>query len=268
MMEIIIKRYLGGESLKSIIKDFKISYSTARRFLIRNKVRLRNKGKTGLYKKLSTIQKQIILGSLLGDGSFIKTRKTFCLCISHGGKQENYLNWKVNNLISVLGNKIYKRDRFDKRTSKTYTCLDYHSLSHPFFNKIYPFFYYNKKKGITLNILNAISDLAIVIWYCDNGNLYCNKDTHILTFSTDSFTIEENKLIINWFRKKYSLNFSLNGRNIRLVNLVEIIKFMNIFEKHIPNCMNYKKLSFYKNMYSKYKNLQCDKCFHFFKREL
>lgn len=239
----IIKEYKEENSIQNIAKKKNKSYSKIRKLLVLNNISRRPCGRNVKYLKLSLKQKQIILGTLLGDGCFIKRRRRiYALCITHGGKQEEYLKWKTDQLKETIGGNIYKRDRYDKRTDKIYISLDYHSRSHPFLNELYTELWKDGRKGINVKVLNMLTPLGIAIWYCDDGNLYQNKDTNHLSIATNSLKEEELKIVIRFFKEKYNLDFHQNRKIIRLVSLKEIHKFINIFSKYIPKCMKYKKI--------------------------
>jgi len=239
-VENLINNYYLGKTIKQLAKENNTNYSSVRRFLLKNDIKLRNQGRTGAYIQPSEEAKQIILGTLLGDGSFAKGRKTPCLIISHGGRQEEYLQWKVNKIDGLEG-KIYKRIRYDKRTLKNYVSVEYHSRTHPYIEYLKNIFIKDGKKNVNIEILLSLNELGITVWYCDDGSIYHNKDTNHLTLAVNGFTDLERLVIIKFFRDNYGLNFRLSQKQIRLVSLKEISMFMNLFGRYIPNCMEYKK---------------------------
>lgn len=189
------------------------------------------------------IQKQIILGTLLGDGYMLYREYTWSNCrltFTHCLKQKEYALWKANQI--GLPYYIYYRNRLDKRTNKIYHSILIHFKANDIFNYYFDMFYQNKKKVATGLVINWLKPLGIAVWYCDDGNLYMSQDTKILTLSTDSFSDQERNYVINNFKRKYDLNFKISKRGeIRLVSLREIKKFMAIFAQYIPDCMTYKK---------------------------
>ena len=48
--------------------------------------------------------------------------------------------------------------------------------------------------------------------------------------------------VLSLSKNVFDLNFKYSGKAIRLGNKYEIYKFMSIFGKHIPRCMNYKRI--------------------------
>lgn len=188
---------------------------------------------------------QVLLGTLLGDAYIPKlfnTEKSYGLGIDHSAVQEKYLRWKCEQIN--LPHKLYKRNRFDKRTQKTYSSVAAHFNRSTMFFLLRTLLYPNGKKRLTADILNQLSPQAIAIWYCDDGCLYTNKKHHLtqLTFALDNFSRRERKLVIDTFKKRYGLVFQENEGRIRLTNLKSIRYFFRVIGPYIPECMRYKTL--------------------------
>jgi hypothetical protein len=196
---------------------------------------------------------EIIKATLLGDAwiqKFKHCKNGYSFSYSQSNRE--YAIWKAQ-LIN-LPYKIYERNRFDKRTNKTYySCQIIFKLHKNIKKELYDIFY-NSVKTVNLNILNSLTDQSVAVWYLDDGNVYYNGNTCHITLSVNGFIFEERNLIIDWFKEKYDLNFKHSQKAIRLTSKTECLKFMNIVEKYIPNCMEYKKLSKAINIYKLKKN--------------
>ena len=236
----IISKYLKGNSIWEISKKCHLSEYTISQLLKSAKVVIRHRGRVGAYPKLTSKEKGIIIGTLLGDGHFICPRKTHSLGISHGGKQKEYILWKAKELKKI-GVRIYPRNRYDKRTKKYYEEYQFRSKSHPFLKYLYEQFYKSGLKQPNQKILNMLTDEGVAIWYCDDGSLYVNKRTgYHIYLGINAFN--NKKEIINWFRDKYELNFKINQKAIRITGKSQIKLFMDLFGKYIPKCMEDKKV--------------------------
>lgn len=186
---------------------------------------------------------QVILGTLLGDASATRLygRATSNgVTWEHGLKQKPYAIWKAKEC--GLKFYTYRRDRFDTRTNKTYKSFSVHLAKQRALNNYRSLFYKDGIKFISDEILNRINRRGIAIWYCDDGNLTMNKENNHLTLSVNCFTELEKERIIKFFKDRYGLNFKPSQKAIRLGNKKEIIRFMKLFGKYIPNCMRYKKI--------------------------
>ena len=112
---------------------------------------------------LSEQQLQVILGSLLGDGSLApnpKGRTAARFRIRHGARQHAYLDWKT----SLLGN-IGHSTRINGRGAKL---VDFTPL--PELHELWSSVYLGGKKVVSEEYLKALTPLALAIWYLDDGS--------------------------------------------------------------------------------------------------
>ena len=147
---------------------------------------------------LNKLQKQFILGSLLGDLSLRKQAKNAKLCLVHSFKQKELFLSKVQILGEFMGE--YKEcSQFDKRTNKTYIQYRGDSKSHPEFTEIYNILYKDGVKTITQEYLDLINDpIALAYWFMDDG-------TSRGTFATNCFSEPEIDLLISWLSSKWNI---------------------------------------------------------------
>jgi recombination protein RecA len=109
---------------------------------------------------LTEDQRQLILGSSLGDGSLRKTgTHTATFRVGHGEKQSEYANWKYEMLSPLTHQfgKVGKGFGFD--TFATATLADFRSHL------------YNEhgKRTVTDEALNALDARGLAAWYGDDG---------------------------------------------------------------------------------------------------
>lgn len=186
------------------------------------------------------MNEQIILGTLLGDAWIYKDkRKNYSFRFSQSIK--DYAIWKADQVN--LPYTIYERNRFDKRTNKSYYSCEILVKLKKESKVYYHNMFYNPKKEVSQEILNKLDSLAVTIWYLDDGNIYYNNNNCHITLSINGFSFESKERIIKWFKKKYNLNFKHSSKAIRITSKKECQVFMDIVEKHVPECMKYKTLS-------------------------
>ena len=138
---------------------------------------------------MSNIERNIIIGSLIGDGtlSIYGRSKNACYRENTGPTQKEYRQWKVRML--------------EKLDFKTKADGSIYSPSHPMYTNLYNLFYPNNKKILSkegLNLLNHPIGLACL--YMDDGSLIINSyrnSKNITLFPqivlcSQSFTKEEN----------------------------------------------------------------------------
>ena len=99
---------------------------------------------------------------------------------------------------------------------------------------------------MTKEFLSLINHpIALAIWYCDDGS-YTKSS---LQFSTESFSREENILLVEWLYNTWGIraNLSSHGEYWRLtLPKNESIKFLNLTWKYILRGMPRKLPPWYK----------------------
>lgn len=194
------------------------------------------------------MDEDIIIGTLLGDASIPKLGKrckSYHITWTHCMEQEKYCLWKKD--VSGLDMGEQYRERYDKRTDKTYYSLDVYSrgVNLEYYRNM---FYKNGVKIISKEILNKLTPKSIAVWFMDDGNLYYNGNNCHLTMATDGF---DNKPIIEYFKEKYDINFKNHQKRIRLTSVKEVEKWEKYFLDYYHDSMEYKSLECVKNKYDK-----------------
>lgn len=191
----------------------------------------------------------VLIGTLLGD-AWVQKHKNKPNSYSIAWEQSNndYAIWKAEKIGYKFNHNI--RNRFDKRTNRSYSVTSvWISVPKELKKELYDLFY-TPKKEVSENILNLLTPLSIAVWYMDDGSVYYNGNNCHLTMALDGFNDNSRKIVIEFFRSKFDLNFKINRKAIRLTSKVDCEKFMKIVEKFIPPCMQYKVL---KNAITKHK---------------
>jgi hypothetical protein len=152
---------------------------------------------------LSDFQLEIIVGSLLGDGSIKKKYHHNCRfskpqCV----KFKEYLDWHFIKLYPY-STKLYKgyTDRIIINSNKKiinyktgdkklkYYCLG--TIAHPVFTKLREKWYPNGVKVVPCDL--KLTPLTIAIWYCDDGsNDFSSRKASI---STQGFSFNDVELL-------------------------------------------------------------------------
>lgn len=211
---------------------------------------------------ISSKQYQVLLGASLGDACLrIQYNYPYGL-IEHSIKQKDYLLFKKNLLGELCSPNIIERTRrlkFNGKYKKEGTSCAFRICTNrelvPIHNLIYP----NGKKTITKELLAKLEDLAIAIWYMDDGYWCVNhkKTSGRIGLATLSFSKEENELIKDYFKYKYDIDFHITFEDkkyhgLMIYNRRDAFKFANIVNKHIPECMAYKKIELVPSRYPKF----------------
>jgi len=198
---------------------------------------------------MNKIERNIIIGSLLGDGNLaLYGRSKNAYYREHGClKQIPYRLWKAEKLKN-LDFKMFtdcKNPQLRSPSSKIYTDL-------------YNLFYKNREKTITPeNILLLDHPIGLACLYMDddslvidsskrkNGSIYIFPRIYIYTLN---FSKDENIILQNHISKIFNIHTKLKERKdgkrflLEINKRNEIIKFINTispFIEEIP-CMHYK----------------------------
>ena len=192
---------------------------------------------------LSKNCKDIILGSLLGDGS-LKINdhyKNARFSFRHSINQKEYFFWKKNELKEISGeNCFWKSEIKDGLGGQK---LRYQSLTTPELTELYNL---THKKGvfkISRKWLNTITPLSLAIWWLDDGSIIGNGRKGV--FCTDHFPYEEQKILSRYLKKVWDINVHI-GKIIRkwaneekiyyrlwIRSSEELKKFLRIIMPHI-----------------------------------
>ncbi len=193
--------------------------------------------------KINSDSKQIIFGSLLGDGSVFQGSRTKAFFRErHSIKQKEYLLWKNKKCFNNFGAKITEFRQYEKVQKKYYEKIELRSRSFPLFLDYRNMFYPDGKKIVNREILNQICELGLTVWYCDDGCYHLIGKT--VRIMTDGFSYDEQKIIQKWFKEKWSLECKIVKRKTGSYyigfDVKESERFLNIIRTCVPNSMSYK----------------------------
>lgn len=129
--------------------------------------------------KLTDFQKQVLIGTVLGDSSIALKKGCISPSVScaHGIKQKEYCEYKTE-IFKSLGAKCnyHKRNRIDERTGIYYEDYTMFIPANPEFLPYYNSFYPNGKKVIPFELLDNFTEVSLAFMFmddgCKNGNTY------------------------------------------------------------------------------------------------
>lgn len=179
-------------------------------------------------------QEQIILGGLLGDGCIIQRNSRNCeYKETHSVHQLDYINWKQVKLYPfiqrvTIGHK--GQDAFIK------------SVALPQLGFYRGAFYPADKKIVPVESLQWLDDLAVAVWYMDDGSI--TKQWRTIRLATCAYNLGNVGMLQGWLATKYGvLSYIRMDRGI--YPTIEIQrqsndKFLSVVEPHIIPSMRYK----------------------------
>ncbi|MBU1292181.1 hypothetical protein KKH07_01705 [Patescibacteria group bacterium] len=154
---------------------------------------------------LTSVQKSIIIGSILGDGSLRKAqgRLNSLLEVNHSFSSKMYVDWKYQHLKDLVITPPKKRKSNGKRIAYRFT-----TRSLPEITQFYEKFYQNGKKIIFKNIV--LDPLIMAVWFMDDGN----KTYNALYLNTQQFDLDSQYELINQLFNQWGIEATLNKDKI------------------------------------------------------
>ena len=185
-------------------------------------------------------QKDIALGSLLGDAYLRPSGNSYALSFTHGEKQLEYLKWKLSAFDNfVVTKEIYKYHREFHGNAPS---CSFNTITHPCLLELHALCYPDGKKRVSPGWLELLSPLSIAVWYMDDGSL--NRRYGTITLCTNSFSYDEHLLMVDYFANRFELDAKIevrrNGQYSLRINASQRRRFFDIVATHIPDCMYYK----------------------------
>ena len=159
---------------------------------------------------VSSREKEIILGTILGDGHLAMLKTGARLEINHSEKQQPYVLWKHKELSGMVLARPHRIEIYDSRYAKKYIQWRFKSIVHPYLTEIYSSFYRkNGRKIVPENISDILtSPLSLAVWFMDDGGR--RNDCYGLFLNTLSFTKPEHAILQKCLRKNFSLDTRLH----------------------------------------------------------
>lgn len=201
---------------------------------------------------LSQEQKQLILGSLLGDGYCNRQRQT--LRFGQCEKQKGYLEYKYSFFNADEVRKIYKRTYNEGYISYSFEFPNQNHKYDALYSYIGKYLYSNSgRKKISPTYLSNLTSLGLAFWWMDDGSLCNSKGNRWGKLCTECYNYEEHILIQKYFKEKWNIDAKITKEKDKYYfinfNATALRKLISIIYKHVLEvpCMVYKIDMNYKN---------------------
>lgn len=207
---------------------------------------------------LSDQCKEVLLGSLLGDGSLNihKSYKNPRFSFRHSIKQQEYFFWKVKQLEEISREKCWWKQ---EKNSLGNVMFYYQSMATDSLMDLYKLTHKNNQLIIRRKWLNKLTPLSLAIWWLDDGSLITNGRRGVLC--TDPFSYKEQKLMARYLYKVWDVKAAIgkihrewNGKQTEYYRLwirssEELQKLLRIILPYVKiSSMLPKVLLLYKNI--------------------
>ncbi len=194
--------------------------------------------------KLSELQKEVLAGTLLGDGC-LETQnngRTYRLKVEHSLQQKEYVDWKYD---------VFKDWVLTKPKIRTYSTFSLERKNYRFSTvsggslRFYAQqFYQNGKKIVPKLISKLLTPLALAVWFMDDGSIKSSQHKALVIHS-QSFSKFDLQRIIKILESKFQIKSVLrkrqDGKGYVIYLLSETIdKFISLVGKNILPSMKYK----------------------------
>lgn len=171
------------DTIRRNLKDYEISSHQPRDWLIHSEI------------ILTTKQKEIINGALLGDGCLTKPKHGENCVFCYISKSRQHVEFVCNDFIEYsIQNGIVHNSFFDERTNNIYDRYNFRTQANIAFTKIYEKWYNNGNKIIPKDLV--LTPLTCLIWYIGDGCLTNLKRSQEIILATNCFLKEEQEQIL------------------------------------------------------------------------
>ncbi len=197
--------------------------------------------------RLNDLQREIIRGSLMGDGNLSPTYQKNSMGVrfrlGHALKQGKYLKWKAK-FFENISSTTYS----DKRSIK----FDMTPL--PELYSMRTSMYRDGKKVLTPDFLSALTPLSLAIWYQDDGHLDVRNDTGDkgrIDICVQAMAPESRTALQQLLSERYGIVVRLHERGARKQAIASFDqanteKFLQLIRFCIHPSMQYKTLPRYR----------------------
>lgn len=199
---------------------------------------------------LTQLQKDLLIGTLLGDGS-LQTQSngnTWRYRAIHKLVHKPYIYHKYEILKEFCQTPPKLSVVTDSRTNKEYSRYTFQTVNADDFRFYGNLFYKQQsdnsfKKVVPADIANYLTPLALAFWYMDDGALKWKGKSNAVRICTDSFSTNEINLLKTALEKNFSLKVSIQKKDDiqRLCILEESYsKLKELIAPHLLPYMYYK----------------------------
>jgi hypothetical protein len=146
---------------------------------------------------LSEVQRQIIVGSLLGDGA-MRCKTNALLEINHPSHQRSYVDWKYRHLAELVRTPPKARKSNGSRIAYRFV-----TRSLPELTPFYRLFYGTGRKRIPEV---ELPELTLAVWFMDDG---C-RSRNAVYLNTQQYDATSQQRLLRLLRDQWGIGGALN----------------------------------------------------------
>lgn len=246
--------YNNGLSLNEIAKQS----NTPREYItqLRNFYGIKRKGATFQArlkneKPLSQEAKNIIIGSMLGDGHITKWGY---FSEKHSPAQLEYLQWKASFFPDITTDKSWSYyESVDKRSGSLIKTHSFRTTTHSWLQEMEKLWYKEvdgkRIKVVPNQIDEWMNEQVLAVWFMDDGNTDWKYRNGVKEWEnanprckicTDSFEKTDLEKLCIILKLKFSLDTTINERNRIIFNTKDAMKLIKIVKQFVHTELLYK----------------------------
>ena len=146
---------------------------------------------------LSEVQRQIIVGSVLGDGA-MRCKTNALLEINHSSHQRSYVDWKCRHLAELVATPPKAR-----KSNGTRIAYRFVTRSLPELTPYYRLFYGTGRKRIPEV---ELSELTLAVWFMDDGS----RSRNAVYLNTQQYDEKSQRTMLRLLREQWGIEAALN----------------------------------------------------------
>lgn len=179
--------------------------------------------------------KELILGSLLGDGSLKihNPYKNARFSFRHSVKQKDYFFWKMRELKQISSENCWWKQKDGK--------FRYQSLALKSLTKLYRLTHSRGNLRVSQRWLKMLTPFSLAIWWMDDGSITGNGRKGI--FSTNEFSYKEVQILSRYLKERWGMKTGIGIQRgpdkkeyyrLCIYSAEELKKFLRIILPFIP----------------------------------
>jgi LAGLIDADG DNA endonuclease family len=194
-------------------------------------------GSSNTVPKLSKVQREVLTGTLLGDGCLAHHGRFHRLHIKHKLAHFSLVEFKYEVFRDFVSMPLH---RFDQRLrGQSYPCVQFATPTHPEFSEWHSRFYIGRRKIAPLDIADHLTPLGLAVWFMDDGA----ADYAGATIQTHNFLRDEVECLAGVLDDSFGLAASIRANKggwILYVKASMMEALQRLIEPHLVEGFEYK----------------------------
>lgn len=158
---------------------------------------------------LSAFQREVLIGTLLGDGHLERNGRHVRLKVDHAVAQKEYVWWKYHAFQSHAAAPPQTVQFIDRRNGATRNHCRFATRSLIDFDEYHALFYSDRMKVIPQIVQDErLTPLTLAVWYMDDGAR--RTDCRALRLHTNGYRQEEQVLLVDALRRSFDIEATIH----------------------------------------------------------